>query len=810
MPKVNNRKTILRLAFRSLKAAKLRNGMAVCAIALTAVLFTTLFTLGVGTVDAFQQSTMRQSGSSAHAVIKYIDDAAFETIRSHPLIDEIAYNRMLADSVDNEELLKRHGELWYMDDAGIAQGFYEPVEGHRPLAANEIMMDTKTMQLLGVPQQIGAPVSLNVTIRGQQVKRDFVLSGWWESDPAFNASILIASESYTEQHSDELRYTYPQDNSFAGIINAYINFSNTFGMQKKLDRIITESGFDPVDETAANYVDSNLNWAYLSAGMGGDPVTIIALLAAALLIAFAGYLIIYNIFQISVLRDIRYYGLLKTIGTTGRQIKRIIRIQAGLLSLVGIPVGLILGYGIGIKLVPMILPLTSHAGSNVSMSTSPLIFLGAGAFVLLTVWISTRKPGKIAAGVSPVEAVRYMDVDGKNNAKEKPSADGGKLYKMALSNLGRNKKRTLLVLISLSLSLVVLNCVFTLSRGMDMDKYLSQFVDTDFLVAHADYFNNRYHSGFNAVEEGMIADIEALPSFEEGGRLYQTDYEAFTADDPNFDGILGVNGIYGVAEDQNPFASVYGLDDLPLERLEVIEGELDLEKLRTGKYILAGISLDDFGRPELDSAVYGVGDKVTLHNYRLTDSDGQQREYTTQEYEVMATVKIKTYTNTNRSRNPYTFYLPADVYLPLTQEKAIMSYAFNAKEGKKADVESFMQEYTETVEPMMSFESKSTKENEFVGMRNLFLSIGGVLSFIIGLIGILNFINSMLTSIITRRQEFAVLQSIGMTTKQLRNMLCLEGLYYAGGTIALSLALGVLTSVAVMRCLFPWWFWRVV
>lgn len=109
---------------------------------------------------------------------------------------------------------------------------------------------------------------------------------------------------------------------------------------------------------------------------------------------FTGYLIIYNIFQISVAGDIRFYGLLKTIGTTPRQLKRIIRQQALLLCLIGIPAGLLLGYGIGAVLVPVVLRSTQLDTGITTISTSPVIFLGSMLFALLTVLLSCSKPGK--------------------------------------------------------------------------------------------------------------------------------------------------------------------------------------------------------------------------------------------------------------------------------------------------------------------------------------------------------------------------------------------------------------------------------
>jgi putative ABC transport system permease protein len=795
MLNVGNRKTIARLANRSLKAARLRNIMAVCAIALTSVLFTALCTLGIGGIDAFQQATMRQTGGNAHATVKYIDDETFANISDHPLVKEISYNRVLSDSVDNPELLKRRGELWYSDDAGLRHGFNEPTAGSRPVEENEIITDTKTMQLLNIPQEIGAKVTLLLTVKGEPVERDFILCGWWESDPAFNVSILTTSRAYVDAHIDELANTYREDYSMTGAVNAHIMFDNTFGMQDKLDRVLTESGYEITDEDAPNYVSSNLNWAYLSAGMGGDPITMGAMAGAALLVLLTGYLIIYNIFQISVLRDIRYYGLLKTIGATGRQIKRIIRRQAAVLSLIGIPIGLVIGYASGAGLFPLVLTLSSFAGSAVSVSANPLIFAGSAAFSAVTVWISTRRPGKIAASVSPVEAVRYTDAAAAGTKKKgKASTSGGKLHKMALSNLGRSKRRTVLVLLSLSLSLVLLNCVFTLSRGVDMDKYLDKFVDTDFLLAHADYFNSDYYAAENSVDEDTVAEIEALPGFEAGGRIYNTRLEYFTVEDK-------AGGRVNIGDDGFPLTAVFGLDDLPLSRLEVFEGEIDAEKLKSGSYILLGVYVDDYGQPEMDSLSYGVGDKVVLHNRRIISPDSQEREYTTQEYEIMAVAAIKG-TNSSRLRiSNYGFFLPTNVYLPLTYEKAVMSYAFNVNDSAEADAEAFMENYTHLEQPLLNYESKAVMVNEFNGLVALILAIGGLLSAIVALIGILNFMNATLTGTISRRREFAMMQSIGMTGKQLRNMLCVEGLYYAAGTVILSLTLGILSSLFVVKSL---------
>ena len=230
----------------------------------------------------------------------------------------------------------------------------------------------------------------------------------------------------------------------------------------------------------------------------------------------------------------------------------------------------------------------------------------------------------------------------------------------------------------------------------------------------------------------------------------------------------------------------------------MVEGELDLEKLATGDYILEGLQCDDNDRPYPGSSHFSIGDTITLHNNkgRTASSPG---EYTTRSFTLLAKVKIKTFTSSDGSSWDYNYYLPAGVYKGLVADPGLMSYAFNVAEGQSEAMEAFLKNYTETVEPTMHYSSKGTRAAEFQGMQNTVLLIGGALSLIIGLIGILNFVNSVLTSIVTRRREFATLQAVGMTGRQLRRMLTLEGLYYALFAGAASLALGALVSVTVVK-----------
>lgn len=793
MVKVNNKKPISNLSKKSFKANKSRNLFAVIAIALTTILFTSLFTMGIGTSQSIQEASMRQAGGDGHAALKYINDDEFNAIKDHSLIKEITYNRILADDVNNEELLKRHSEFWYADDVGLKLGFIDLEKGHVPQKENEVIVDSKTLELLNVPLEIGSPITLELNVKGKNITRDFVLSGWWESDPGFNVGQIFSSRAYVDAHKEELANTYKETHDICGSISAYIMFNNSMNLEEKLSRVINESGFS-MNEDDSNYIESNVNWAYLSTNFGMDMESLIAIIGGILLIGLTGYLIIYNIFQISVVRDIKFYGLLKTIGTTRKQISKIITKQALILSALGIPVGLILGFFAGKALVPLLMDNSNFAGSAVSVSPNPIIFIGSALFALITVFISTRKPARIAGKVSPIEAVKYSDTT--TLKKSNKNTRGAKVHQMARANMSRNKKRTVLVVLSLCLSVILMNTVFTLSNSLDMNKFVSKFVDTDFLIAHADYFNNDFFGKENETTEQYIQAVQMQDGFEEGGRLYSGRYEAFTVTDKNNTGESKFD------QDVNEYGdfystACYGLEDLPLDRLELLDGEIDKEKLLSGKYILEGIHLDDNGNPLYDTAHYKVGDKVYLHNYK----GAEERVYTDYEFTVMGHVSIKTYTCSDRCYWSYTFYLPAEVYKTLVDEPAVMSYAFNVSDDKEQDFEKFLIDYTDKVEPLMNYDSKQTTVDSFSGMRNTILTVGGALAIIIGFIGILNFINSILTSIITRKQEFAMLQSIGMTRKQLRHMLCFEGIYYSIYTCVLAIVLGVVFAELIVKAL---------
>ena len=796
----SNGAVIKKLSDRYFKAGKSRNIIAIIAIVLTTILFTTIFTLGSGLMDTVHDQNIRKAGGDGQAVLNYISDEVYDDVAGSSRIDRIAYTKAVSYRLKNPGLERWRSDLWYMDDTALEFARYTPTAGRRPEGADEIIADTKTLDALGVPARIGETVSLTYDIKGTEYTTDFILCGFWETDSLSNIGRLVVSKAFADAHSDILTYTYPVDNDYSGVVSAYVMFRGNGDIEAQLHQLLSETGYtcDTMggSKENGNYVIARVSPAYQSGALTDNPAMLVSGMVGVALIIVTGYLIIYNIFQISVIQDIQSYGQLKTLGTTKRQIKRLINRQALRLSLIGIPIGLLVGFFIGRALVPFLMNGTSYtADAGVKVTVNPLIFIGSAAFALFTVFVSVRKPAKIAGTVSAIEAIRYTENDtaafGTRRAKDKKSTHGAKLHFMALANLGRNRKRTVLVIVSMTLSLVLFNTVFTLSGGFDIDKYIAKFMDTDFVISNAEFFQYQVEKSEHDLSDTFIEAVRQSSSFEDGGRLYSswileepfsTEHNAFFSYNKDLNG--------------NPFVRLYGADDFLLNGMEVIEGTIDLEKLKSGKYILLSVECNDDGTV-IENPNISVGDTVRINHLKAEELSTTIID--SYDFIIMAKVRANENTATTRNTGESRFYLPTEIFLPLCENPHLVSFPFDVKEGTEAEMAEFLNSYIDSVEPSMDFESKATYTSSFDDLTSLIITIGGALSIIIGIIGIANFVNSVLTSVITRKKEFAMLQSIGMTGKQLKRMLSFEGLYYAVGTILTSAVLGVLFSVIVVR-----------
>ena len=822
---VANRKCIRRLSFRSLKAARSRNIIAVLSIALTAVMFTALFTIVMSIVYGFEQSNFRQVGGYSHGGFKYLTQEQYNELKDDKLIKEYSLRRFVG-MPQEEPFNKTHIEVSYCDENAAKWMYCTPVEGRLPKEnTGEAATDTRVLALLGVEPKIGAEFTVTFNVDGKETTESFTLCGWWEHDEAIVASHILIPESRAEEIFAKLD-TQGND-GMTGTYNLDVMLKSKAHIEDDILDILDRHGYQS-DRHDGTFIAVGVNWGYVSAQLSDsiDGSTILALAAALALIIFTGYLIIYNVFNISVSNDIRRYGLLKTIGTTGRQIKRMVYIEALTLSAAGIPIGLILGFLCGAVLTPVVI--TRLNGIVNTVSASPVIFVGAALFALVTVLISCMKPARTAAKVSPVEAVRYTEGGGKRTVRK--AKGGASLPAMALANLGRNRSKTAVTVASMSLSVVLLCVTFIFTNGFDMDKYLADRAAADYITADASYFQVGGQS-WEPLSEDTVQYIASQNDISGGGRTYgltSMAYEYVTEDwlrqrllQRNDEET--VNTVMKNRDRQDGLlqdgVQLYGMEQFCLDKLRAFEG--DISKLGEGNYIAAVYSSDDYGNIVEDSNWARIGDKVKLRFvdemeyydvetgeiYPSADAipetalwKSRAKVYRDVEYEVAALVDIP-HNLSYRYYGSDQFVLGADNFKDNTGTADILYYAFDAADGGEEQTDRFMSQLTQKIMPSLDYESKATYAAEFESFRNMFVIMGGALSFITGLVGVLNFLNAVLTGILARRHEFAVLQSVGMTGRQLKTMLVCEGLLYTLGAALAAFALSVVLSPVTAKAL---------
>ena len=796
MIRVNNKKVIGLLSVRSLQSARGRNFVAIVAIALTALLFTAVLTIGMSTMDLMEQNTMRQVGTSTHAGYKLLTQEQYDKVAADGAVKDIAYT-ILVGLGENPELNKTHTEIRYAQDKAAQWNFCAPTTGRMPQAIDEAACSTAVLDALGVPHVLGQTITLEFTSQGTHYRDTFTLCGFWEQDIAVKAATVLVSEAYCKQVAPLPEIPYNEAGTDSSYMSGYLNpnlwFRSAWDIEGQVEALNERCGFG--DE-----VNSGVNWAYGSSTV--DLQTVVLVGGVLLLILLAGYLIIYNIFAISVARDIRFYGLLKTIGTTGRQLKRIVHRQALLLAAFGIPIGLVIGWFVAKALTPVLLGGTSYGRFTEEMATSlnPWIFVGGALLALITIWISCIRPCRVASKVSPIEAVRWTGTKTETRKKQKKS---GKVspFTMAWANLKRTPAKTAVVLLSLTLSMVLLNGVYTITTGFDMDKYLANQVVSDFLLTDASVLNVSSQSTIvDGISEADMAAVQAQPGVEAAGRVYMQGLYQHTFTGVGLERLQAAlaqaqesgqlrppytdSAVAMIEEEHATYMSLYGVEEFPFSKIEAERGSLNWEEFQTGRYILVGPSfISDDREASADSAYYQPGETVPI-----TWPDG-----TTVEYEVMAVASLP------YALGPqYSTYFGADLILPASEflkhadRTGALNVAFDVSPEQEETVQAWVEQYCAQDNPNLSYQSKDSYEKSFQGMVNMFAGVGGALAGVLGLIGVLNFINAIATSIYTRRRELAMLQSVGMTGKQLNGMLMGEGLLYVGITLLLTATLGSL------------------
>ena len=820
----NEKKIMKEMVQGNLKVHRKRNLLLVLAITLTTILFTSVLEIGFGGMQSIQETQLKLSGMKADAELRFLDKEQFQKVQNSDLFESVG-GRVPIALMEGET--KRPIEIDYLDKAGMEAYYLSLEEGKMPEDEKEVLLSEQALEELGIKKEVGSHVPVSFTLRGQEYNFDMRLSGWYKGGPKVN--FLIVSETFLEHNPEVSENTYDIDKEILGTYYASVCVKNTGNIEQNLKEYAESLGAQTENADGNNYVNVAVNpMLYSEDGNTGVGLSIVFFGALFIL---CGYLLIYNIFDIGVMQDIQEFGIMKTIGMTSKQIKRLMRRQMLLLSLIGIPIGLVVGYGLGALLLPVILKNWEYSEEELTIvqSVHPAIFILTVFFVLITVFLSMRRPSKRAAKYSAIETAKYTEVKKKTAEKDIHS-----IKNIARSNLQRNRKRTVLVFTSLILSVVFVNSLWIISNSFDEEKYVNVQMRRDYLVASTDTLNPSigYVKPSASLNEEAIQELEKNAMIKNGTKLYKNAIDASVYNfDISFDwGVevidvkipsIEIDGVitnsattnYGtltLGKDKKPICNVCGISENFLGKIEILEGEKNIisikEKLKSGDYLLVGIRANDNGKPSTDGIEISpkVGDVVTIYK------DGKPLK----EVEVLSQILVidseqisgGSSTGGGTILGPW-FYLSEGLFKELYGEGNLVNYSFDADENDAPAVNRMLQDISEKF-TNVGFETTEQRHSEIENykmlVRILCVLIGGIL----GVIGIVNLVNIIFTNLIVRNREFATFRSIGATKKQLRELIIRESVGYVFYAAIGGFILATLISMTAVRgiCSSIWLF----
>ena len=727
-----------KLAKKSLQSEKRRNFMIIIAISLAAFLMSMCGTL----FFAFQES--QNDMATFQASYDNLTEDKIEKLRHQPEIEMVAslYNLGEIKMPEGYSLY-----LAYMDDAAcyIARNQFTLKDGTMPSKENEIAVDREMVNKYFSNTAIGDKISFQINGKSQ----DFVISGITESstESQGNYSCYI-SKSFVENSSNYNPAKY----------QSYVCFADADSTSKE---ILKERIASIGKEIGADY---SLGFLFFRENMGLSFENILTFVSLSVLVLFAGITVIQSIFRISINEKIRNFGQLRTLGTTALQIKKMINYESRYLSWLGIPPGIVLGAIVGTVLG------SNEFSSGFSPINIPFVMIGVSIICTLMVKLSVRKPLKIAATTSPIEAVRYIAYRNapmqsrKHNKKISP-------YSLALLNLGRDKKKTASTL----LSLIFGGLLLFISASAAVSNTPEQFVREKFFVNGGSFriYLSEESVGKNETNNPLNESLKEELLNTKGIQkiIPLRDSVGMCHYSINGNATEGMCDIISVQSTEGNFSFV---------EQHLIDGQMpknQFEVLLTDGYMELGITkgtpikITNSGE-EIECIVSGFFDKSFVGTENGADAIDPANLIITQE------LAQQLFTNT---------------------ENFAYSWEIITDKTYNDEIESAIQQKITSKEKGLSICSYNDAVEYMESSMNLLFGSLQMLSLLILLFGIINLINMTLSNHQARKQEISTLRSVGLSLKQLYRSLITEGLLYVLVSFGIVLLVGIPIAIPVSK-----------
>lgn len=778
----SNKEIVKEIAQETMKAHRLRNMMACFAIGLTAILITIVCGAGISTVRAIKtESTMNPGpGTNGAGISGGLD--VLSKVRAQDEVEWADIARPCSEGTPhNQEFAGLTLKLLGVSDTYYGHNYVDLIAGQYPKNSREILMSDTLAKKIGRKMTPGQKMTLNLAVirNGQQAVEpvEVTIAGFYKNP-------LSAIENYEEVYTAE---------DFPDVYNPELGDSNS-KIFTKLSAVTSSTSDSELSEMLEELNDKVGGTGAFWIMSDHFSITIYYGAAAILLLIIAcGYFLIYNIFYISIVNDIRFMGNMKTIGMTGKQIRVMLGYQIQRLGAAGTAVGVLAGTLINIYVIRLCRMLDYTFSQFYETRISLIMAIPAAVvFSAATVWISSRKALRLASRVSPVEAARFRT--------------GG-------------RKKTVFAVVSFALSGILFCVLYTTMIGYDTEYMVNRMNEADFRVYqyHADQV---MEEPYQPLESQLSNQLESLDFVEECYTYYKPRDFKEISDMGLYDESMGKvkfegklkeviekeyqesgSEIYGVLPDGNYEIGIMGMEAeaLPMEakQLNIFDGELDSRKFAEGNYLIYQPS-DGWGQPsDYQYDILKAGEEIEISFY-----NDQAQEYVTRTFTVLAVVggMPDNYAGelaasvTQLVINNRTF---REIY-GNSADKMLSSVRINTsgghvKEQQKAIDQIAAETFNSQVRVTSKYMTRISQEAQKAQKTMLGIFVG----LIFGFIGMANIVNTLVTGVLSRKIEFAAMQSIGMTSRQMAGNICRDGMKMVLVSLLVMIPIGYIVGKAV-------------
>ena len=733
---------------QSLKTGRMRNIFVSITIVLAAALLTAILMF----VQGQRTETARELSHAQQAGYYNLTDEQVQALASDERIAyQIRVKTGVLSDMDGFSVMP-----YYVNEMSDEIRIGELTEGTLPEKENEAAVQGAMLERMGIEPEVGSSVTLDFYDGNEET---FTVSGILAGGEGSKPFSVFFSEAYAENGSQLKDMPYEVYAKIYGAADMYPD-----ELREAIYLIGSDAGIE------REYI--NPSKAYLdSLSIESRQILLCVLVGGVILLACV--LVMYGVFCLSVIGRIHQFGQLRTIGMTKKQLKKFVSREGRLLFLRSVPIGIVIGGVAGYFMKPR------------GFSILNTLIIAAAVFVIIYIitMLSVHKPAKIAGNVSPMEALRYVPQDGMKQASGRKQCRDLTPAGLGIMNFSRNRKKAAITMLSLGLGGILFMTAATYMSSFSKESYARQgdFQESEFIISYSPSAVELNENGLSGMQAdtplgdemtGQIASIDGVEKVtERKGFGVQYDF-------PQHDEYGSNDIIYPLTEEE-----MQGIDSY------VTEGTADTEALLRGEQVLVA------GNDTVEE-IYGwkfqVGDKVTLHYY---DGSGMA------EKEVEVAGMISDAFDRDHNGIEGWFVMPEQAVLDWISYDSINSSLLISTDPAKETAVGESLDQIVGERPELTMETLAERRIAYgQNADQIFGAISGLAIFIM-MFSILSMMNTLITNIVTRKQELAMLESIGMSKGQIRKMLLGESLLLVGVTVGVTMTIGTLCGYILCRML---------